>query len=123
MRTILSLALLLLVNLASAVATNTDVDVRQGGDPAWNVVTGATINSTENTITVKVSAGAPRTVMFTSADTAWIYRSSTGGTGVTIAAGQTLTLRFAATTIVYFVRSAADGNLRVVPLLEIGDNR
>lgn len=121
MRILLAVVLCLVANLASAVATNTDVDLRAGGDPGWNVVTGATINSTENTITVKISSGAPRTVMFVSADTAWIYRSTTSGTGITVAAGQTLTLRFNAQTIVYFVRSSADGNLRVLPLAQPGD--
>lgn len=121
MRLILAAVLCLLANLASAVAANTTVTMTAGGDPPFNVVTGATINSTENTITLTLTAGTPRTVMFVSADTAWIYRSSTSGTGVTVAAGQTLILRFKESTVIYFVRSAADGNLRIVPLLEKGD--
>lgn len=121
MRHLLVLVLCLVANLASAVVVNTDVDVRGGGEPAWNVVTTATINATENTLTVKVTAGSPRTVMLVSTDTAWIYRSSTGATGLTVAAGQTLTLRFAATTTVFFIRSAADGTMVAIPLLQCGD--
>jgi hypothetical protein len=115
------LALCLLSQLAGAAVTNTDVDLRQGGDPGWNVVSTATVNSTENTITVKLSAGAPRTVQFVSNDTAWYYRSSSGGTDLEVAKGQPLTLRFNQTTTVYFTRQSADGNLRIVPVAEPGD--
>lgn len=73
------------------------------------VQTAATINSTENIVTITIGT-KPRTIMFV-ADTAWIYRSSASGTDLKIAAGQTLTLEISGTTTFYFVRQSADGTL------------
>lgn len=115
MRFLLLVVLLALANLASAVAANTNVDARIGDGVTANKVTSATINSTENTLTIQVTAGKPRTVQFVSDDTAWIYRSSASGTDLKVAQNQTLTLTFEETTTVYFVRQSADGTLKCVP--------
>lgn len=110
----LLLGLLLLVAFgvdASAVAATTTLNLT-GADGAAlvnKVQTAATINSTENIVTVQI-ASKPRTVCFV-ADTAWIYRSAASGTDFKVASGQTLTLEFTATTTFYHVRQSADGTL------------
>ena len=113
MRSISRLLLGLLLAIAvSAIAEGASTSIDLTGSSATlvnKVQTAAAVNAVENSVTVTISSKA-RTVTFVS-DVAWIYRSSSGGTDFKVAAGQTLTLEFSATTTFYHVRQSADGTL------------
>lgn len=113
---LLRLLLLLCLTVASfGAVVNTTLDLRSGGTPPFNVVNQATINGTENTVTVQITAGSPR-VLQMSSTTAWYYRSSSGGNVIPVAAGQSLTLIYQQNTVFYFVQQSAGGNLTLVCL-------
>lgn len=109
--------LLLLALCASGfgVVVDTVVNLKSGGTPPFNLVNQATINATENTITVQITPGAPRVLqMIGTSD--WYYRSSSGGNVVSVPAGQSWTLIFQQTTTFYYVRQTADGTMALVCL-------
>lgn len=116
MRYALTLLLALTCSLSSfGAVVDTPLNYKSGGATVVNIPTAVTVNATENTLTVSITPGNARTVMFT-ADTAWYYRSSSGGTSVSVAANQTLVLLIPANCVIYFVRQTIDGTLTILPL-------
>ncbi len=109
------ITLLLLSCCAFGAVVNTTVDCKEGGENPCNKVTSTTCNATENTITILITPGKARTVMFVNGQD-WVYRSATGGTDLSVSANQALTLKFKETTTVYHIRNTADGAVKIVPL-------